>query len=78
MTYLCIIDIIDALLEKESEVITKVFQVKPSNQKNIGKERSELDKKFLLQDNNIEIYSRHNERKFVIAARLIKTLKEKV
>lgn len=26
MTYLCIIDIIDALLEKESEVITKVFQ----------------------------------------------------
>ena len=31
-----------------------------------------------LQNNDIEIYSTHNEGKFVIAERFIKTLKNKV
>ena len=33
---------------------------------------------WFLQNNDIEIYSTHNEGKFVIAERFIKTLKNKV
>ena len=31
-----------------------------------------------LQDNNIEMYSTHNEGKFVVAERFIRTLKNKI
>ena len=34
--------------------------------------------KSWLQDNNIEIYSAHNEGKSVVAERLIRTLKTKI
>ena len=34
--------------------------------------------KLLLQDNDIEMYSTHNERKSVVAERFIKTLKNKI
>ena len=31
-----------------------------------------------LRDNDINMYSAHNERKFVVAERLIRTLKNKI
>ena len=34
--------------------------------------------KFWLQDNNIEVYLTHNQGKFVLAERFIKTLKTKI
>ena len=34
--------------------------------------------KNLLKDNDIETYPTHNERKFVVAERFIKTLKNKI
>ena len=34
--------------------------------------------KSQLQDNEIEIYSTHNEEKFVVAERFIRTLKHKI
>ena len=34
--------------------------------------------KSWLQDNNIEMYSIHNEGKFVVAERFIRTLKNKI
>ena len=34
--------------------------------------------KYLLQDNNIEMYSTHNEGKSVATERFIRTLKNKV
>ena len=37
-----------------------------------------LNTKSWLQDNDIELYSTHNERKIVVAERFIKTLKNKI
>ena len=34
--------------------------------------------KFWLQDNNIEVYLTHNQGKFVLAERFMKTLKTKI
>ena len=34
--------------------------------------------KFWLQDNNIEVYLTHNQGKFVLAERFLKTLKTKI
>ena len=34
--------------------------------------------KFWLQDNNIEVYLTHNEGKFILAERFMKTLKTKI
>ena len=34
--------------------------------------------KFWLQDNNIEVYLTHNQGKFVLAERFMKTLRTKI
>ena len=43
-----------------------------------GSEFYDRSMKSLLQDNDIEIYSIHNERKFAVAERFIRTLKNKI
>ena len=45
---------------------------------NIGSEFYNRSMKSWLQDNNIEMYSTHNEGKSVIAERFFKTLKNKL
>ena len=42
-----------------------------------GSEFSNRSMKSWLQDNDIEMYSTYNERKFTFAARFIRTLKNK-
>ena len=43
-----------------------------------GSEFYDRSMKSWLQDNDIEIYSIHNERKFAVAERFIRTLKNKI
>ena len=43
-----------------------------------GSEFYDRSMKSWLQDNDIEIYSTHNERKFAVAERFIRTLKNKI
>ena len=90
--FLCVIDIfskyawIVPLKDKKGVSIVAAFQsiLKQSNRKPI---KIWLDKdsefynasfKKWLQDNDIVMYSTHNEGKFVVAERFIRTLKNKV
>ena len=43
-----------------------------------GSEFYDRSMKSWLQDNDIKIYSTHNERKFAVAERFIRTLKNKI
>ena len=89
---LCVSDIFNKytwvvrLKDKKGITITNVFQ------KTLEKSRSKPNKlwvdkgsefynrsiKLLLQDNDIEMYSAHNEGKSVVAERFIRTLKTKI
>ena len=70
---------------KESITIANAFQkiLDESNRKTnktwVDKESKFYNRsvKSWLQDNNIEMYSRHNEGKSVVAERLIRTLRTK-
>ena len=70
---------------KESITIANAFQkfLDESNRKPnktwVDKESKFYNRsvKSWLQDNNIEMYSRHNEGKSVVAERLIRTLRTK-
>ena len=70
---------------KESITIANAFQ-KFLDESNRKPNKTWVDKeskfysrsvKSWLQDNNIEMYSRHNEGKSVVAERLIRTLRTK-
>ena len=70
---------------KESITIANAFQ-KILDESNRKPNKTWVDKeskfysrsvKSWLQDNNIEMYSRHNEGKSVVAERLIRTLRTK-
>ena len=43
-----------------------------------GSEFYNRSMKWFLQNNNVEMYSRHNEGKFVVSERFIRTLKDKI
>ena len=66
--------------------ITNTFQkiLKESNCKSNkiwvdkGSEFYNISMKSFLQNNNIELFSTHNERKIVVAERSIKTLKNEI
>ena len=89
---LCVIDIftkyarVVPLKDKKGISIVNAFQkiLKESNRKpnkiwvDKGSEFYKNSLKKWLQDNNIEMYSTHNEGKSVIAERLIRTLKNKI
>ena len=71
--------------DKESITIANAFQ-KILDESNRKPNKTWVDKeskfynrsvKSWLQDNNIEMYSRHNEGKSVVAERLIRTLRTK-
>ena len=74
------------LTDEKGITITNTFQkfLKESNRKpskTWGDKRSEFynrSMKSFLQNNNIEVYSKHNEGKSVIAERFIGTLKNKI
>ena len=88
---LCVIDIFSKyawvipLKDKKGISIVNAFQIilKKSNRKSNkiwvdkGSEFYNSSFKKLLKDNDIEMYSTNNERKFVIAERFIRTLKIK-
>ena len=88
---LCVIDIFSKyawvipLKDKKGISIVNAFQIilKESNRKpnkiwvDKGSEFYNISFKKWLRDNNIEMYSTHNEGKSVIAERFIKTLKMK-
>ena len=89
---LCVIDIfskyawIVPLKDKKGISIVNAFQkiLKESNRKpnkicvDKGSEFYNISFKKWLQDNDIEMYSTHNEGKSVIAQRFIRTIKEKI
>ena len=89
---LCVIDIFSKyawvvpLKEKKGISIVKAFQsiLKQSNRKpnkiwvDKGSEFYNAYFKKWLRDNNIVVYSTHNEGKSVVAERFIKTLKSKI
>ena len=74
------------LKDKKGVTITNVFQqildksVYKANKIWVdnGSERYNAHFKKWLKDNNIEMYSTHNEGKFVVVERFIKTLKNKI
>ena len=89
---LCVIGIFSkyawvvTLKDKKGITITNVFRkiLKGSNRKpkkiwvDKGSEYYDSSVKKWLKDNNIEMYSIHNERKSVVAERFIRTLKTKI
>ena len=89
---LCVIDIfikyawVVPLKDKKSESIVNAFQkiLKESNRKpnkiwvDKGSELYNNSFKKWLKDNDIEMYSTHNEGKSVVAKRFIRTLKTKI
>ena len=89
---LCVIDIFSKyawvvpLKDKKGTSIVKAFQsiLKQSNKKpnkiwvDKGSEFYNAYFKKWLRDNNIVMYSTHNERKSVVAERFIRTLKSKI
>ena len=89
---LCVIDIFSKyawvvpLKDRKGITITNVFQkiLKEPNRKpnkiwvDKGSEFYNSSVKKLLKDNDIETYSIHNEKKFVVAERFITTLKTKI
>ena len=89
---LCVTDIFSkyawviALKDKKGISITNAFQknLKESNRKpnkiwvDKGSEFYNRSIKLFLQNNNIEMYSTHNEGKSVVADRFIRTLKNKI
>ena len=74
------------LKDKNDMTITKAFQniLGESNRKpnkiwvDKGSKFYNRSMKSWLQDNDIELYSTHNERKSVVAERFIRTLKNKI
>ena len=89
---LCVIDVfsryewIIPLKNKEDTIITNAFQ-KCLNESNIKPNKISVDKgsefhnrsmKLWLKKNIIEIYSAHNEGKYVVAEIFIRTLKNKI
>ena len=75
-----------ALKDKKGTAITNVFQ-KILDESNHKPNRIRVDKgikpynrsmKSFLQNNNIEMYSKHNEGKFAVAEKFIRTLKNKI
>ena len=74
------------LKDKNDMAITKAFQniLGESNRKpnkiwvDKGSKFYNRSMKSWLQDNDIELYSTHNERKSVVAERFIRTLKNKI
>ena len=89
---LCVIDIVSKyawvvhLKDKKSITITNAFQkiLKESNRKpnkiwvDKGSEFYNNSFKKWLKDNDIEMYSIHNEGKSVVAERFMRTLKTKI
>ena len=89
---LCVVDIFSKcawvipLKDNKGVTITNAFQKKldKSNWKpnkisvDKGSEFYNRSMKSWLQDNNIEMYSIHNEGKSVVAERFIRTLKNKI
>ena len=89
---LCVIDIFSKyawvvpLKDKKGVSIVKAFQIilKKSNRKpnkiwvDKGSKFYNASFKKWLQDNDIDIYSTHNEGKSVVAERFIRTLKSKI
>ena len=89
---LCVIDIFSKyawvvpLKDKKGVSIVDAFQkiLDDSNRKpnkiwvDKGSEFYNSSVKKLLKDNDIETYSIHNEKKFVVAERFITTLKTKI
>ena len=73
-----------SLKDKKSITITKAFQniLVGSNRKpnkiwvEKGSKFYNRSMKTFLQDNDIEMYSTHNERKSIVAERFIRTLKK--
>ena len=73
-------------LKKKGITITNAFQkiLDESGRKpnkiwvNKGSEFYNTSMKSWLKDNDIEMYSRHNEGKSVVAERFIRTLKKKI
>ena len=74
------------LKDKNDMTITKTFQniLGESNRKpnkiwvDKGSKFYNRSMKSWLQDNDVELYSTHNERKSVVAERFIRTLKNKI
>ena len=74
------------LKDKNDMTITKAFQniLGESNRKpnkiwvDKGSKFYNRSMKSWLQDNDVELYSTHNERKSVVAERFIRTLKNKI
>ena len=74
------------LFPKKGTTIANAFQKSLNNSKRkrneiwIDKGSEFYSKSFKkwLKDNNIEMYSTHNERKSVVAQRFIRTLKDKI
>ena len=75
-----------ALLKDKKGIITfnvfKTFLNKSNHKANKisvdkGREFYNISVKSWLQDNNIEMYSAHSERKTIVAERFIRTLKKK-
>ena len=63
----------------EFQSILKDFNKKPNKiWEDKGSEFYNSSFKKWLQDNDIEMYSTHNERKSVVAERFIRTLKKKI
>ena len=89
---LCVIDIyshyvwVIPLKDKRGVTITNAFQkiLDKSNRKpnkmwvDKGSEFYNRSMKLFLQNNDIEMYSTHNEGKSVVAERFIRTLKNKI
>ena len=89
---LCVIDIyrkyawVVPLKDKKGVSIVNAFQsiLKKSNRKpnkmwvDKGSELYNRSMKSWLQENNIEMYSAHNEGKSVVAERFIRTIKNKI
>ena len=89
---LCAIDLLSKyafvvpLKDKKGTTIVNVFQnIFDNSKRKPNKIRVDQGSQFYynhfkkwLKDNNIEIYSTHNERKSVVAERFIRTLKNKI
>ena len=77
---------VNPLKDKKGITITNGFQkiLDESNHKpnkiwvNKGSEFYDRSIKSFLQNNDIEMYSTHNERKYVIVERLMRTLRNKI
>ena len=86
---LCIIDIyskyewVVPLKDKKGMTITNVFQKDlndsetKQNMREKGSEFYNRSMKSWLQDNDIEMYSTHNEGKYIVVEKFIRTLKIK-